>query len=74
MYLAQIRPFRQRGALDEFAPAVRVGKSGVADAFEDVVFDFYGGYGAIEEAADEFLGAGLSSCVLASSGVIMGAS
>lgn len=59
MHLPQIRAFRYGSALDESAPAVRVGQSGVAEAVEDVVFDFDGRDGAVEEGADEFLGAGL---------------
>ena len=59
MHLPQIGAFGQGGALDESAPAVRVGQPGVADAVEDVVFDFDGGDGAVEEAAHQFLRAGL---------------
>ena len=54
LQLPQILALARRRALDELLPGFRIGKAGVGDPFEDVVFGFNGYDWAIRAVLEVF--------------------
>ena len=55
LHVAEIGAVVGGRGLDEFAPALRVRDSGVAEAVEELVFGLDGDDGTVEEVVDCFL-------------------